>query len=564
MKYADVLRNKYFQVIASIIIAVNILLIFAVSQWWFTFSESSITNRIGILWKWARYDTIATIKSDDSKEQMWIKLAKIKQWDIEQYKLLSWEEIAFRPSWWSNIVKSSILMNNKDYVWAQKILDATRVTDQWLVSLVLALRWRQMCQQRLRDDCQILAENAISVDPVAPLWHYVVSWPMRVNKDYKWARDILTRASQLSWVENSWLYHNRWLIYFYTRDRELSAEDLQKVQSNLDVWFEAKIFLWRNALEKKNYEWALKRFTQARAEKGTWNVLPYLRLGRLAVAQENRWIAKILYNQWFELFPNNMEMITDYLTFAHKKSDKLTRVDMLSAMSFAVWSNPYNHEVAGRKLREIWEFELAKQYINRWLEYVKDTKDPVTQSKQTTWLYQQLFVSYAIDAFDIMKKWWSPDQIFEQMSGLSVQSQQLNFMKWLNLLLTWNVTWAQIYFDTLTWAVRSSDYPSMIWWFRLLSNDVKWAQEQLNIIPESEKLRILSMSWAISQTTKSRAKISQSILLEIQKTWIIKQLSDDKDDDIFDIRSYMQLPFRPWLQRIAPYADPLNTIIQKK
>lgn len=462
------------------------------------------------------------------------------------------------PEWWTNIAKAGHMYELKQTETAHIILNNTYTKDPRLTSLILWIRSWLFCKQRLYAECWALARDSVIIDPYAPLGYYLMGQQLRINRNYTEAKKFLEQYEQLSGVITNDYLFNRGLVYYYTRDRELSTADLNSITGDPVLGFEATIFLGRNQYDIKNYDKAKSYFARSLEKNMTWNALPYLWLARTARKVRNYDEAYSRYNSGYELFPNNIELITDMMQLAKITKNQELIDELRNAITMSLWSSVYNHELAGRRYREIGETQASEDVIRLWMTYLSGIVMNIWYAEQVRSLETQLhntLIKHIIDRYSLFDN--RTQSLYKEIDSLNINESQTIFIKMLQNKL----------YDRYNPATPSPQFSG-----RILTNDeFAFAKVRYNILTNDFDRSLISLQsleqwkWNDIKIARLRAahRMQQGNLPKayeyiniIRNAWYLAKLNNWEQETEFRLRQQAMRPFKPWIDRLLPFVDP--------
>jgi hypothetical protein len=388
----------------------------------------------------------------------------------------------FLPEWWTNIAKAGHMYNLKQTETAHAILNNTYTKDPRLTSLILWIRSWLFCKQRLYAECWALARDSVIIDPYAPLGYYLMGQQLRISRNYTEAKKFLEQYEQLSGVITNDYLFNRGIVYYYTRDRELSSSDLNRITGDPVLGFEATIFLGRNQFDLKNYDKAKEYFARSLDKNMTGNALPYLWLARTARKVRNYDEAFSRYGSGYELFPNNIELITDMMQLAKITKNQELIDELRNAITMSLWTSVYNHELAGRRYREIGETQASEEVIRLGMTYLSGMIMNIWYTEQVRSLETQLhntLIKHVIDRYSLFDD--RTKSLYKEIDILNINESQTIFIKMLQNKL----------YDRNNPAIPSAQFTG-----RILTNDeFAFAKVRYNILTNDFDRALISLQW---------------------------------------------------------------------
>lgn len=148
--------------------------------------------------------------------------------------------------------------------------------DRGVRSLLLAFRAQMFCEQKLREECMILAEDSVALDAGSPYALYVQAMARRIEGEHGKAKELFERATLLSGSSSDRVRFNRGIALFFTRDYEQARADLESLIDDPVYSMEARLYLGRLALSLQETDEAYTRFFSAASVAGTGSRTPYL------------------------------------------------------------------------------------------------------------------------------------------------------------------------------------------------------------------------------------------------------------------------------------------------
>lgn len=496
--------------------------------------------------------------------------AKSKLWDMQTardgFLSMRFEQIPYRRD---SIRKAMYLRSKDDLIWAEQVLANTTHEDPIIRSLVLWVRAYFFCEQKLRLECETLAQDSSVLDPLSPLGLLLQGITNSAQNNFTQAKDFFERVEKLDGdcSEGSCLYH-RWRTAFYASQYEKAIEDLSFLLWDDDYDYEVRIVLWRISLNQKDFEKAKERFISAREVKWWEDWAVELRLARVALASNDVSQAMNLYRGAYLSGGYGIELITDYLKIAYLSENTWVVQELLPLLSDMVKDQPRNYLVSAKVLREVGEIEMAKDFLERWYDFVVSWEDERQRAVYETdfrWekhhqLVQQVYsslVSWSTLSlsWDVTGSWtilltW--DQLratlFSDLDSLGVNEKQVAFLRWLSAVIA---SWADTtgsWFQLLP-EISGIDIPLIRVWYVLLRGDATRALQILTQMHEfkSDDAKMLWLKWAVTM------RLSQNKLSERYLNQLIQSSNLTGDLSLPSLRKESFRSFTPWIWRMTPY-----------
>lgn len=516
--------------------------------------ESSGWSREKQLRQASDYISLSTI----SWSTYWPDAAKLKLWDFSNLTGIYNNSWWSQPEWRTDIAKAWFMYGKKDFESVHQILANIKVKDTRIISLVLGLRSWVFCKQRMQVECSILARDSVILDPFSPLWYLLMGQSYRSTRQFQEAKKSFEQYEILSWTITPEYLLYRGINYFYTRDRDLSKKDLMRITGDPLYGFEATIFLGRNELDNKNYTGAMKIFSRAMEKNSTGSILPYLWLARTERKQKDFNSAMQLYESGYVLFPNNIELITDMMQLASLQKNQILVNDLKNAITMSLGSSVYNHELAGRRYREIGETEESEKVIRLGITYLSGNSDTIGFQEQKRNIYTQLHHTLIQHIFDrFVFKGDNTNTRYAELDSINSNESQLLFTKMLQnkLFKHNNPVQASIWF---TWRILTEkEFVFAKARYNILSNDFLSANITIASIKTGagDDIKINRLKAAL-QMQQGNLTEAYKYINTIRSAGYLAKLPEGELETEFWLWQQAMKPFKPWIDWLLPYLDP--------
>lgn len=535
-------------------------------HWWVILTVFVLLNCIiGYLYfiQWISKVSLPEIRQEwnyallAQQQNAWWTVGLVKLWAIEQWgwRLLTTPNTQLNESILP-IKKAFFLESKWDSVGAEQLLSLETHEDAATRALYLALRAYFYCTQNKYEECSVLAEDSVILDPLAPIW-LQIQWVAFVNqRKFVQAKDAFERAQKIGGLCTSsiCLYH-RWLTSFYTTAYESAQSDLSIITWDQMYWNNALLFLWRIAYNKQQWTWAVDYFTQVITNKSwsDWNA--ELWLARVDNAQWKTQQAFDRTNKTYTSWWYGIELLTDMVQYAHLLWNQ-SQVDiLLQEIQSKVWTSLFAHLIVTRALISLWYFDLAWQYLQMWLTLTQqweddDQKQQFREDFEKEWLKLWMFQLYNA----LQKSKPTEEMIMQLQQKYENGKEQIAFFLLLQQMIQRNSIAVWTWIETIPVLQQNDERTYVLIWWDLLNDQPIQALERL----------VREFPWW--ENTPRHLWIKRAITKRLWQQelsrWYEEKLrllnSIDENDERNDqfLRKKAFTAFDPWLLRMYPYLSP--------
>ncbi len=497
----------------------------------------------------------ATIAKDNN---VWWAVGLLKLWDIEQWRL----RLLAEPN--TNIddsilpLKKAFFLESKwDFIGAEQLLSLETSIDPSIRALYLALRAYYFCLQKKHLECEVLADDSVNLDPLAPFW-LQMQWIAKVIKrDFISAQESFWRAEKLGGlcVTNQCLYH-RGLMHFYSAQYSGAVIDLWLLTGDELLWNDALLFLWRTQYNLQQRTWATELFTQVLVNKLWSDQNAELWLARVENAQWNTQNALDKATKTYEKWWYNIELLTDMLQYAHKVWNTEKEDQLINDIQWAVWNSVYAHFVVVRTLMLLWYLDLAEQYRKRGVWYTEQVEDEEQREIYGRDFENEWFQLWVFQFFYALQNNQPTQQIINSLQLYQNKNQHIAFLQLLQAIVQRNSVDVWTGIQTIPELVQPNERYYVLIWRDLLNEKPIEALERL----------IRELPWL--ENTPKHLWVKRAVTKRLWQTklaqWYIDQLIADNvflPTDVWQNQERLLwkqafLSFHPWLSRMYPYLSP--------
>lgn len=501
-------------------------------------TENNYTEIIATTWQW-------TLRTAPAYVKLW------DMWSARRWFLV--EMIEATPTRRSIIRKAMLLLQKDDRTWAQEVLEEATHTDPLIRSLFLALRGYIYCVDKKRDACEILAEDSVTLDPLAPFWLLLQGVTHHARREFSKAKEFFTRAKKLGgYCLDTMCLYARGITDFYNADYTWAIEDLSSILDDELYGYDAKIFLWRTFFNKKMFTEAEQRFQQSRDHKWWIDWTSELWLARVALAQWDVNKAKIIYQNAYLSGDYGLELVTDYLFLAYFTYDNTLVAELTTQVERMVGQSPWNHLLVVRVLKDINNLELARTYLQKWRLTVETIEEIDEQEKYIDDFVREEHNILVKEFYQALLSWEDIQQQLETLDALAVDPLHTAFLRWLQSLVTWWVDTTMSWFQLIP-QLTSTDMSSIRFWYVLFRGDTRRALQilsEINQVYGKSDEKLLWMKRAVTSRL-GEEQLAARYLYQLKQTVAWEVLQADLSDQ--ELRKEAFRTFTPWMHRMAPY-----------
>ncbi len=548
--------SKTVRTILIRFLAVQALIGLVLTFVWQVSKEVSGNDTIASLWSKGSYQEIINTPSTSTQDTMWQQAAILKLGYMHVWTGMQATSPGAYPTRRTTILKAGYLKGKGTPEEAERLLSTLKAKDPGVIGLILALRASLYCDQKKWLECAILAQDSITYDPLAPLGRAYNGIALRQQRIYAPAKKAFETYTSLSGYISQEIMFYRGVVYYYTRNRDLSTGDLSKLINHPVYGFDAKVFLGRNYYDLKDLGAAKNWFLKAKEEKGTGSVTPYLRLARTFLVKKDYATAMSRFQQGYELFPNAMELLTDMLKVAHLQNNTALIKQLENSINYALGTSPGNHEIAWRIHRELKQYDVAENYIRKGIVLLTWVTNPLTQQQQQGALFTQLHHILIKKLYNELQQGKRSDDSYAELVELNINTGQLVFMEGLRSLAKGDNETALDTFQWLPVPISSVDIPYIMARYTIHSRQFGRAHQIIaNLKPRAgQEVKTLRLKRAL--TTFEGAPQANDYLAQLYNLRAIPQPKNGEVVDQVYLLQIAQNGFRPWITRINTYFTP--------
>lgn len=539
------LSHHHWWAIIVAFIALNSVFGFVYVMWW-------IGNRAlpELLQEW-NYIQLA------EQQNIWGKIGMIKLWALEQWRwyILSTPNTKIDESILP-IKKAFFLESKWDLIGAEQLLSLESHDQPTIRALYLVLRAYFYCIQNKFEECAVLAQDSVLLDPLAPIW-LQLQWVALVNqRKFTEANDAFTRAEKLGGkCTSSWCLYHRWLVSFYTTQYDSAQSDLLLITGDQQYWNNALLFLWRTYYNQQQWSWATDFFNQVVTNKSwsDWNA--ELWLARVDNAQWNTEQALQRTTKTFASWGYGIELLTDMIQYAHFVWNQ-SQVDfLLQEMQAKVWNSLFAHLIVTRTLMIIGYLDRAEQYLQQWLELIQQWEE----DSQTELLRADLEKEwFRLILFQFYKALQNNEPTETMLTKLqqwyAKETQQIAFVQLLQQMIQQKSVAVWTWIQTIASLQSDDERHYVLIWRDLLNDQPIQALERLvRELPWWEDTpRHIWIKRAITKRLWQDV-LSRSYQQQLQEIGAVDEYDTENDQRLWK-KAFAA--FDPWLLWMYPYLSP--------
>ncbi len=496
----------------------------------------------------------ATILASTGSSIVWNAPAYLKLWDVEWARTFFLSETYETvPSRWLVIRKSILLQSKNDTVWAQQVLEDATHTDPLIRSLFLALRAYIYCVDKKRDACEILAEDSVTLDPLAPFW-LILQWiTHHARREFTEAKNFFARAEKLwGYCLDIMCLYARGITDFYNADYTWAIKDLSSIVEDELYGYDAKIFLWRTFYNKKIFSEAQQRFTLSRDSVGGVDRTSELRLARVALAQWDTKKALSLYENAYLSTDYGVELVTDYLLLAHFTHDTDLVDQLTQQVESMMGGSRRNYLLAVRSFKDINNVALAKSYLQKWRLVLAAGEDSEEKEKYEDDFSREEHNILVKEIYQTLVSGQDIQQQLITLDALAIDPLHNAFLRWLQSLVTNGMDTTLSWFQLIP-QISDGDIMAIRFWYVLFRGDTKRA---LQILTETNNgynkndIKMLWMKWAVTSRL-GEEQLAARYLYQIKESWAAEMFSPTPSQQ--ELRKEAFRAFSPRMHWMEPY-----------
>jgi len=531
-----------------------------IQHWWIIIFGIILVN--GLLFFGVRYlsrpqlsDGEKMRQESNYKEIIWSTWATslrtapayVKLWDIqsarEAFFIWSYEGVPARRDM---IRKSFLLWSKDDIVWAQEVLENTTHPDPIIRSLFLVLRAHYYCLQRKRDECEILAQDSVTLDPLSS-FGLQLQWAVdHAKRKFTSAEKFFDRAQKWDGfcVDTMCLYA-RGTTHFYNAQYSWAITDLSSLIDDKSYGFDTKLFLWRTYYNQKIFDKATEWF-QASRESAWW--VPRtsdLWLARVATEQWDIEKSLRIYHDAYLSGDYGVELVTDYLFLAYFTDDVELVKTLTLQLERMIGDSPWNYLLVVRVLKDTNQLDLARGFLEKWRLFIDTIEDVGEQERYTTDFLREEHNITVKEIYQTLNTWQSIDELLLVLDTLSVDASQNAFLRWLQSVINEWVDTTGSWFYLIP-QIASHDIPFIRFWYVLFRRDTKRALQivtEMNMYAKNN-IQLLRMKWAVTQRL-GEEQLAARYLYQLKEAWVFTE-----SNTTFTLRELRKEAFRAFSPRM--------------
>ena len=539
----------------------GLVVVVAILVGWYRFFSEDAQVEQELRQRWD-YFALANMEESKSIDPFVRLVATLKLWDIDHAYGDAYElPIASAPDWWQMVYKALTLRSKWDRDSAQAILRGVQADDPILTSLFLELRAQLYCEQQRFEECTLLANDSVKLDPLAAYGIGLQAWAARGQWAYAQAHELRKKAEQFDIVATNWVQFNRGLTAFYVRDFQAASGDLsvltvvQTGEKDTQITYDAMLFMGRIALHLEQYEQANTWFLVAKnyklSQKKSVRV-PDLWTARVHMTQGDYTWASAIYASLYAQFPTVVEIITDALVPAYTLGDQAQVIKLKQQLDLVIGTGIESHLLAAQKMLRLGDIDTATSYM---------TKADFLLESYPTWdireqLHQRVRMAwYDVFATSLVQNLQQSGSLawpLGRLTALAPDSQKTYFFEWLVALLLDKPADAQLYFSRIPGLSTAKDQAYVHVRYLLLTKQPKAALELLTQVVgvTDTDPKTLWMKRALAAYIWDETLATSYV--DALRAGGVQLLPESTNKQLWQTA---MVSFRPWIDRLLMYAN---------